>query len=443
MRKNRFARTALAALLTALAVSGVVTAVRTVDYTHRVQIAGYFDNSNGLFTGDEVRILGIRVGEVSKIEAEAHRVKISFWVDDKYAVPADANAIIIAPSLVTARAIQLTPTYTGGPKIGNHTVIPQTRTAVPVEWDDLRAQLQTLAETLKPTEPGGVSTLGALINSSAENLRGQGANIRDTIIKLSQAFSALGDHSGDIFATVKNLATLVSALRDSTDVLRRLNGNFAAVSAAVANGPDEVSQAVESINLAVGDVTSFVSQHREAIGSAADKFASVIKALNDSRDDVEQLLHAAPTTMSNVANLYQPAQGAVSGTAAIANFSNPIQFICGAIEAASRLNAQRSAKLCVQYLAPIIKNREYNFPPIGFNQIVGATARPNEITYSEDWLRPDHAPPAAPPPPGPGSAPPSPPQHADTAVPADAFGATATNPALGLPGMMLPSGGPS
>ena len=56
---------------------------------------------------------------------------------------------------------------------------------------------------------------------------------------------------------------------------------------------------------------------------------------------------------------------------------------------------------CTQYLAPIIKNRQYNYPPLGINPFAGAVARPNEITYSEDWLRPDYVPPPGPPPPGP------------------------------------------
>ena len=46
----------------------------------------------------------------------------------------------------------------------------------------------------------------------------------------------------------------------------------------------------------------------------------------------------------------------------------------------------------VQYLAPIVKNRQYNFPPIGVNPLVNAQARPNEVTYSEDWMRPDNRP---------------------------------------------------
>ena len=70
------------------------------------------------------------------------------------------------------------------------------------------------------------------------------------------------------------------------------------------------------------------------------------------------------------------------------------------------------AKLCVQYLAPIIKNRQYNFPPLGVNPFVGASARPNELTYSENRLRPD--------------------------LPLS----VSTDPAAGLPGLMVPGGTP-
>ena len=94
-------------------------------------------------------------------------------------------------------------------------------------------------------------------------------------------------------------------------------------------------------------------------------------------------------------NIYQPAQSAVTGILAPVNFANTVQFICSAIQAASRQGFEQSSKLCVQYLAPIIKNRQYNFPPLGVNPFVGASARPNEITYSEDRLNP-HLPPPPP-----------------------------------------------
>ena len=439
---NRIRKSWVAIGLVVLLVAGVAVLLRTSDTINRTNVVAYFDNSNGIYVGDDVRILGVNVGRIDKIEPQPDRVKISFWYNDKYKVPADANAAVLSPTLVTSRAIQLTPVYTSGPTMADDAVIPRERTVVPVEWDTLRQQLERLAKELQPTEPGGVSPLGSVINTTADNLRGQGANIRDTVIKLSQAFSALGDKSTDIFSTIKNLSILVSALQDSTTLMRQLNQNLASVTGLLADSPDEVANAVRDLNAVVPDVQSFVADNRESLGTTSDKLAGVTQALADSLDDVKQFLHVAPNSFQNYINVYEPAHGAASAILAVNNFANPISFLCGAVQAASRLNAEQSAKLCVQYLAPIMKNRQYNFPPLGLNLFVGATARPNEITYSEEWMRPDYIPPQGPPPAAPpsasapdGAAPPPPP---GPPLPAEAV--VATNPADGLQGLMVPHG---
>lgn len=443
--QRRTWRIGAAVVLTVTLVAGIVLAVRFVVTPNKTHIVGYFANSNGLFVGDEVRILGVPVGEIDSIEPQPERVKITFWVDSEYSVPADATAAIISPQLVTARAIQLTPAYTGGAVMRDGTVLPEDRTAVPLEWDDLRDQLEKLTGALQPTEPGGVSTLGALINTAADNLRGQGTNIHHTIVKLAQAFSALGDHSGDILATIKNLSVVVSALHGSTGVLEEANNNLASVTSLLANDRDAVGNAVKDLNDVVTEATAFIADNREAVGVATDKLASITTAVSESIGDVKQALHVFPNAAQNFANIYQPSQNALTGILALNNFANPITFICGAIQAASRLNAEQSSKLCVQYLAPIVKNRQTNFLPIGLNPFVGQMARPNEITYTEDWLRPSHRPqadPAAPPNAMPPDA--SPP---DTLLPAEMptapLGlqpATTTDPAAGLPGIMVPPG---
>ncbi|WP_439956651.1 virulence factor Mce family protein [Mycobacterium avium] len=434
-------------ILIVVLLGGIVTVVRSAAGVGRTTVVGYFANSTGLYNGDSVVILGVPVGKIEKIEAQPDHVRITFWFNDKYKVPADVKAAILSPSLVTPRSIQLTPAYTGGPVLADHAVIPQQRTAVPVEYDDFRQQLERLTQVLQPTAPGGTSTLGEFINTAADNLRGQGPDIRNTVIELSQAISALGDHSSDLFSTVRNLSVLVSALHDSSDLLQHLNQNLAEVTGLLANDPNEVANAVRNLHDVVGDVRGFVAENREALGTTSDKLASVTQAVNDSLGDVKQLLHTAPTAFQNFLNIYQPAQGTLTGALAFNNFANTIQFLCGAVEAASRLGAKESAKLCVQYLAPIIKNRQVNFPPLGENLFVGAAARPNEITYSEDWLRPDYVPPQpdspptgdAPAPPAAGATPAeAPPPAADAPPPAQA---APTNPAEGLRGMMMPPGG--
>jgi phospholipid/cholesterol/gamma-HCH transport system substrate-binding protein len=197
----------------------------------------------------------------------------------------------------------------------------------------------------------------------------------------------------------------------------------------LADDPHKVGRALEDLNTAVGDVQTFVADNRETLGVTSDKLTSVSQTLVERLDDVKQFLHLFPGALQNFSNMYQPAQAAMSFIPVLNNFANPLQFLCDAVQAASRLGAERSAKLCVQYLAPIIKNRQYNFPPIGMNLFVGAQARPNEVTYSEDRMRPDYVPPQ--PVSLPGASPP-----AAEAPPSP----VATDPAAGLPGLMVPQG---
>lgn len=438
--RSRNARIGVAISLVLVLIGGIIEVVRFTTSAGRTNVIGYFANSNGVYEGDDVLVLGVRVGKIAKIEPLPDRVRISFWYEDKYRVPADAKAVIVSPSLVTARNIQLTPAYTGGSVMRDGAVIPQERTAVPQEYDDLRQQLEKLTEMLQPTGPGGVSNLGAFVNTAAANLRGRGADIRDTIIKLSEAVSALGDHSDDLFTTVKNLSILVSALHDSSGLLSQLNQNLAAVTRVLSNDPAEVGDAVRNLNDVVADVKTFVADNREALGTTSDKLASVSQVVVDSLDDIKQTLHVAPNVVQNVENIYQPAQSTLSGVLALTNFASTVQFLCAAVQAASRLDAGQSAKLCVQYLAPIIKNRQYNFLPLGTNPFVGTMARPNEITHSEDWLRPDYIPPQPPSAASPSRAATTPPSAAEPPA-RSATQPVQTDPALGLSGMMMPPGG--
>jgi phospholipid/cholesterol/gamma-HCH transport system substrate-binding protein len=445
MSRSTLQRVTAISLVLTLTVASFLVGKKLWKDVEKNTYSAYFAESNGLFVGDEIRILGVAVGVVDKIEPQPTSSKVTFSVDKQYPIPADARAAILSPSLVTSRAIQLVPAYSGGPKLSPGASIPLNRTAVPAEWDDFRKQLEKLTDALQPTTPGGVNSVGEFINSAADNLRGQGDTARDTVIKLSQAISALGDHADDIFSTVRNLQLLVSALYSSSDLLASFNQNLASVTTVLTNTPNEVANAVHGLDQALADLREFLADNREAIGVTFDRLSSVTTALNDSRGDIKQVLHIAPTVIQNFLNIYQPAQSAMTGIIALNNFADIPQFICSSIEAASRARLARVSKLCLQYINPIIKNRIYNYIPAGLNPFVGTQARPGEITYSEDWLRPGYTPPPdATPPPG-ATAPPAgaaPPAPADPPPPAEAPPppSTTIDSTQVLQNLMLPTG---
>jgi len=102
--------------------------------------------------------------------------------------------------------------------------------------------------------------LGAFVNTAAENLRGQGANFRDTIIKLSQAFFGTRRSQQRSVQPLKNLSILCSALQDSTDLMPTAERQtWATVTGLLSEGPNQVGNAVRDINDVVGDVQHFVA----------------------------------------------------------------------------------------------------------------------------------------------------------------------------------------
>ncbi|MEH3138292.1 MAG: MlaD family protein, partial [Mycolicibacterium neoaurum] len=94
------------------------------------KIVAYFPTAVGLYPGDDVRVVGVPVGRIDSIQPRANDVKITMTVQDDVRVPADARAIIIAPNLVSARFIQLTPAYTEGDTLASGAEIGMDRTGV-------------------------------------------------------------------------------------------------------------------------------------------------------------------------------------------------------------------------------------------------------------------------------------------------------------------------
>ena len=71
----------------------------------RTHVTAYFERATGVYPGTEVRILGVKVGKVTKVTPEGNVVEVKMAYDAKYKVPAGAQAVIIVPSLVAGAVL--------------------------------------------------------------------------------------------------------------------------------------------------------------------------------------------------------------------------------------------------------------------------------------------------------------------------------------------------
>ena len=119
-------------------------------------------------------------------------------------------------------------------------VIPVDRTAIPVEWDEVKTQLTRLATDLGPRE----RTCRARRSSPLHRQRCQrpGRQRRQAAADVGRSCPGVGrilaNGSGNIVDIIKNLQTFVTALRDSNAQIVQFQNRLATLTSVLDdNGP--------------------------------------------------------------------------------------------------------------------------------------------------------------------------------------------------------------
>jgi phospholipid/cholesterol/gamma-HCH transport system substrate-binding protein len=399
IRRNRLT-TLLAIALAGLGVIvGGAVLVRNTFFGPKT-ITAYFTTATSIYPGDEVRVSGVKVGTIDSIQPEGTRAKMTLHVDQDVPIPTDAKAVIVAQNLVAARYVQLTPAYRdSGPALPDGATIPLERTAVPVEWDEVKTQLMRLSTDLGPKSGISDTSVGRFIDSAAKALgNGNGEKLRQTLAQLSGVGRILANGSGNIVDIIKNLQTFITALRDSNVQLVQFNDRLATLTSVVDDSKSDLDAALTNLSTAVGEVQRFIAGTRDQTSEQIARLADTTQVLVDKHMNLENILHLAPTAIANFMNDYNPDTGTIDGGFGLMNFANPTSHGgtllplpipgCSEIAATENVTSIETAKLCALFLGPGLRVLNFNSSPIPINPFLQPSANPAGIIYTEPRLAP-------------------------------------------------------
>lgn len=321
--------TRVVAALAAVAV--VAGAVAFWPRQHDVRLTAEFSRAVGLYPGSDVRVLGVRVGEVTSVTPRGEGVEVGLRYDARYRVPASAKAAVVAPSLVSDRYVQLYPAYRSGPVMRDGTRLGRDRTAVPVELDEVSRSLDDLLVALGPKGANKDGALSRALRTGAANLGGQGQAIHDANHELSEALATLSGGRDDLFGTVGNLQTLTSMLATNDTQVRRLNADLATVSTQLAGERDDLAATLKNLAVALDEVSSFVHDNRTVLKTDIDHLASVTTTVAKQRAALAETLDNAPVALSNLQNAYNPKTGTLDTRANLEQFDDPALLLCSLV----------------------------------------------------------------------------------------------------------------
>jgi virulence factor Mce-like protein len=242
-------------------------------------LTAHFSRAVSIYKGSEVRLMGVRIGSVDAVVPEGDSVRVEMTYDAAYKLPADARAMIITPTLVADRFVQISPAWTKGAVMQDGADIPLDRTSSPVEIDRIYQSLARLSDTLGPNGVNKTGALDDLISASADALRGQGALANQMINNLAGAAEVFGDNSGPLFSSVRQLSQLTGVLAANDRFVNQFMADLAGVSSQLAGEREDLQAALAALARAVGTVRSFVHDNKGAVESELDELTLVLSAV--------------------------------------------------------------------------------------------------------------------------------------------------------------------
>ena len=311
IRSGNRSRTALL-LVVALAITALLV-WREARARQGTEFAALFDSAVALYPGSAVQILGVPVGTVTDVVPEGDVVRVSMRLDRDQQVSADTSAVIVAPTLVSDRYVQLTEPLDGGKALAAGAVLPKDRTAVPVEVDDLYRSLNDLGQKLGPNGVNKDGALSDLLDVAADNLKGQGKGLNQMITEFGKATGTLSDIDEDFFATVGNLKEFNDMLVANDQGVADVNRQFADVTDFLADDREDLADAVANLGDALVVLDDFIKDNRGHLKTSVDNLIGPTQTLVKQKDSLEEAVRLIPLALQNFLNAYNPGSGTLDG----------------------------------------------------------------------------------------------------------------------------------
>ncbi|MET8994116.1 MCE family protein [Amycolatopsis sp. NPDC004169] len=300
-----------AALLLALVVSAALWWVFSGSGQHHV--TAFFTRAVGVYPGSDVRVLGVRIGQVDKVTPRGDRVQVDLSVDGSVGVAEDTTLLVIAPSVVADRYLQFAKPARGGPRLPDGATIPVQRTATPVELDQLYASLDTISKALGPDGANAQGALSDLLKTGAQNLQGNGRAFNDSVRNFAQLARTLAGNSSDLFGTVGELQQFTTMLATNDSQVNNVNQQLAQISGTLAANSGDLAKALEGLGRALADVQGFIRDNRGALKANVDNLVTTTQTLVEQRAALAETLDDVPLAVSNVLDAVDPATGQLRG----------------------------------------------------------------------------------------------------------------------------------
>lgn len=241
-----------------------------------------FAEAGGLRVGDEVRIAGVRVGDVQDIKLAGDRVRVEFQVDEGAEFGEQTGADIKIRTILGKMFLALRPAGPG--QLAEDTSIPLSRTTSPFDTVEAFTGLASTAGRIDSDQLSeSLDTMTEMLQDTPEELRG-------TLRGLSRISRTVASRDQELNTLLKSLDKVSTVLADRDQELTRLLTDGDLLLRAVYNRRQAIHDLLVATQELSRELSALVRDTREDLRPALRQLESVVAMLRRNQENIDESL---------------------------------------------------------------------------------------------------------------------------------------------------------
>ncbi|MBH0781214.1 MCE family protein [Nocardia bovistercoris] len=253
-----------------------------------------FSDVLGLREGDDVRMAGVRVGKVEKIELDTRNdAKVTFIVQSDQTLYDDTKALVRYQNLIGQRYVALAPgKAASSAPLKNNASIPLERTEPSFDISALLNGFQPLFQVLQPDQ------VNRLSETFIQALQGDGVSLSAFITQAATLATDFQRRDAILTDVITNLSGVMAGLAKRGDELETLITQTRALIGGLYEQGQSLQQSTEQIATATTSLVDMVGKIQPKLKTTQDSTAAALSLLIATGPQLDQAAVDLPAILA-------------------------------------------------------------------------------------------------------------------------------------------------
>jgi phospholipid/cholesterol/gamma-HCH transport system substrate-binding protein len=282
-------------VVTSLATGVLIVLIGNLNFEKTHQYRAIFSDVTGVVKGDDIRIAGVKVGSVKKVEiVDRNRARVTFTVRKATPVTRSSTATIRYRNLVGQRYIAVTQGVGDTTPLKDDATIPMSRTQPALDLTVLFNGFKPLFAALTPAD------VNKLSYEVIQVFQGEGGNLESLLRSTGSVTQTLAARDQLIGDVITNLNKVLETIGDRDQELSSLIVQLRSFMAGLVQDKDAILNSLDSVSALARETADITTGIRPGLVSSIKELRQVAGNLNQGRNEIDRALQILPIKLQKI-----------------------------------------------------------------------------------------------------------------------------------------------